>query len=154
MASHHRRFERPEIQLLPIPQAQSKPDSSYIRSLPDLVHFNAVHNLDHVFCLQSKQSQHATALEFTCITFRQLAQAVENCCSWILANVEGAHLAVSRDDGTVHKAPPVALFLESDVGLFIYITALLAMNIPVSSELFRPFGRRRLIAALSVCCFL
>ena len=142
MASPHRQFERPEIQLLPIPRAQSKPGSPYvIRSLPELVYFNAFHNSDHVFCLQSKQSQHTTALDFTRITFRQLAQAVESCCSWILANVEDAHSAVLREGGIVHKAPPVALFLESDVSLFIYIAALLAVNIPVSPELFHQLER-------------
>jgi len=128
---HAGHFQRPSFQLLPAPGYKS--DLLHdIRSLPDLVHFNAINNFEHIFCLQSKQSQDLTRFDSTSITFRQLAQAVEQCCLWILANIDDAHAPVLGDDGIVGKAPPIALFLESDVGLFIYLTALLSLNIPVS----------------------
>lgn len=131
LSPHAAHFQRPSFQLLPTPG--SKADLLHdIRSLPDLVHFNAVHNPDHVFCLQSKQPHDATQCDFTRITFRQLAQAVEHCCVWILANINGARPPVVGHDRIIDKAPPIALFLESDVGLFIYLTALLSLNIPVS----------------------
>ena len=108
-------------------------DQQSIRSIPDLVHFNAVNNPDHVFCLQSRQvSKDATlGFEFTPITYSQLAQAVGRCCDWILSNVPGIFEARIDQDGTVRKSAPVALFMESDAGLFIYLVALLTLNIPV-----------------------
>ena len=146
-------FHRPSFQLLPIPpdfhfhpdpdlDAQSPPP--LLRSLPDLVHFNAINNPNHVFCLQSSQSRATSTstpspvrIDFTPITYHQLALAVENCCSWLLQHIAGAHPAILRNDSTVQKAPPVALFMESDVGLFIYMIALLALNIPVMCNLRR-----------------
>ena len=132
------RFQRPNFSLLPIP-----PDSTTeweplntLRTLPDLVHFNALHNPQHVFCLQSRQSPSTPGnFDFTSITFRQLGCAVESCCSWLLQNVPEAHAARLQDGDIVQKAPPIALFLESDVGLFIYIVALLTLNIPVRLSL-------------------
>ncbi|KAL8728551.1 MAG: hypothetical protein Q9181_005308 [Wetmoreana brouardii] len=132
------RFQRPNFQLLPIPSDPAEDSESgqlqTLRSLPDLVHYNAVHNPNHIFCLQATRSpKYPDKMDFTDITFFQLACAVENCCSWILRNLPGAYGAKLKDGLIVQKAPSIALFLESDVGLFIYILALLTLNIPVSS---------------------
>ncbi|KAL8748078.1 MAG: hypothetical protein Q9190_000106 [Brigantiaea leucoxantha] len=126
-------FQRPAFRLLPVPPdgATETRQASILRSLPDLVYFNAVHNPDHVFCLQSSQSQTLPEkLEFAPITFRQLACAVDSCCSWLLRNISNARPAVLIDGNAVDKAPPIALFLESDGGLFVYLIALLTLNIP------------------------
>ena len=130
-------FQRPPFQLLPIPPdpgAHSQPPL-VLRSLPDLVSFNAIKNAHHIFCLQSSRS-HSTAekFQFTPITYQQLGYAVGSCCEWLLQKIPCAHPAVLTDDFSVRKAPPVALFLESDVGLFIYMIALLTLNIPVTSH--------------------
>ena len=133
LSPHPAHFQRPSFQLIPNPN--SKPDVLHdIRSLPDLVHFNALRNPYHVFCLQSKHSPDATRFEFATITFQQLGQAVEQCCHWILANIKGAHTPVHGDGDVINKSSPVALFLEGDVNLFIYMTALLSLNIPVSDH--------------------
>jgi acyl-CoA synthetase (AMP-forming)/AMP-acid ligase II len=100
--------------------------SSTIRSLPDLIRFNAIHNPHHVFCIQSNAD-----LESTSITFLELAHAVERCCDWILTNVHGTSPAEQSADGSLEKSRPIALFMESDVCLFIYLAALLTLNIPV-----------------------
>ena len=104
-----------------------------IRCIPDLVRFNAVNNPDHVFCLQSKQVSKSavSSFEFTHITYLQLAQAVDRCCDWILSNAPGALVAQLAQDGSIYKSAPIALFMESDVGLFVYMVALLTLNIPV-----------------------
>lgn len=101
--------------------------------ISDLIHFNAVNNPDHVFCLQSRQvsNDYASKFEITHITYSQLAEAVDRCCDWILSNAPGALEARLGQDGSVYKSAPVALFMESDVGLFIYLVALLTLNIPV-----------------------
>ncbi|KAL8994550.1 MAG: hypothetical protein Q9169_005514 [Polycauliona sp. 2 TL-2023] len=119
-------FLRPFFQLLPIP---SDAELSPIRSLPELVLFNALHNPRHAFCHQSSQAA-AGQIDSVPITFHQLAVAVENCCSWLLETIPNAHPAKLNGDHHVRKAASVALFLESDVGLFIHVLALLTLNIP------------------------
>lgn len=137
MGSIHRQFQRPFFNLIPneddSASVSTVDHSSSICSLPDLIHFNAVHNPNHVFCLQTKESQDASTsgFDFTSITFFDIARAVENCCDWILSNVKNAHPAELVADGSIRKSSPIALFLESDVGLFTYLAALLTLNIPV-----------------------
>ena len=107
--------------------------SDTIRSITDLIHHNAVHNPEHLFCIQCKQSTNGDEgrLGYVHINFRELKEAVDRCCHWILKTIPEAHSAKLRDDGSVQKSPPVALFMESDLNLFIYIAALLTLNIPV-----------------------
>ena len=134
-------FHRPIFQLLPIPPYSDTNEQQplVLRSLPDLVYFDAIHNPHHVFCLQSSRSPTTPEkLDFTPITYQQLGCAIESCCAWLLQTISCAHPAVLTDKFVVRKAPPVALFLESDVGLFIYIMALLTLNIPVRP----PFSHR------------
>lgn len=117
-------FRRPPITLTTA--------SNEINSLPALINYNAIHNPDHVFCLHSIFKNQPPEAHFTEVTFLELAQAVERCCAWLLANVDGIQPAKLDESGTVvQKCKPVALFLESDVGLFCYIVALLALNVPV-----------------------
>lgn len=105
-----------------------------IRCISDLIHFNAIYNPQHIFCIQSRQaSKPKEGIESVKVTFSELAQSIERCCSWILLNVAGTQQAQLTADGIVRKSPPVALFLESDLTLFIYLTALLTLNIPVST---------------------
>lgn len=141
-----RQFQRPLFNLTPnkddSTSISTSNDSSNIRSLPDLIHFNAVHNPDHVFCLQTKESRDASAstFDYTSITFFDLAHAVENCCNSILSHVKNVNPAQLGEDGSIQKSPPVALFLESDVGLFIHLAALLSLNIPVRLPFSRDMG--------------
>lgn len=134
-------FQRPAFRLLPIP-SHTDPTCQKplpLRSLPDLVLYDAIHNPHHVFCFQSRQAPGPHGqLHSTPITYHQLAVAVENCCAWLLKTIPDAHSAELDAEHVVRKASPVALFLESDVGLFIYITALLTLNIPV--RCYRLFG--------------
>lgn len=138
MGSIRLQFQRPLFNLTPNEDGSASvstlDDLSSICSLPDLIYFNALRNPEYVFCLQTKESRDASAssFDFTSITFSDLAHAVENCCNWILSNVKDVYPAYLGEDGSIWKSSPVALFLESDVGLFIYLAALLTLNIPVS----------------------
>lgn len=105
------------------------PDS--VRCLPELIHFNAIHNPHKTFCKQKKSLLKLDGgIESIEVTFIQLAQAIERCCEWILTNVDTS-AAEYTSDGSIRKAQPIALLLESDLGLFIYLAALLTLNIPV-----------------------
>ena len=127
-------FQRASFNLLPSSESiNSDEDKQSICCISDLVYFNAVNNPHHVFCLQSWQvsNDSASRFKYSYITYSQLARAVERCCDWILSNAPGTFEARLAPDGSIYKSAPVALFMESDVGLFIYMLSLLTLNIPV-----------------------
>lgn len=103
------------------------PDNRDIRTLPELAEFNAVHNADYLFCLQAGRQQ-----KLRPITHGQLKEAILCCSDWLIANVKGLKQPEIRDDGTIEKSQPVALLMESDVGLWIYLLSLLSLGVPVS----------------------
>lgn len=118
-------FLRPSFQVSGDPVT----DPSAIHSLPDLVDFNAEHNPDHEFALQEVRHG-GKHVSLTPITFRELQLAATTCARLIRkqlpgepAEAEGGHQGGTR--------PPVAVFLESDINLFIHLVALLYLNIPV-----------------------
>lgn len=104
------------------------PDNRDIRTLPELIEFNAVHNSDYLFCLQAGRQQ-----RFLPVTHRQLKEAILCCSDWLVANVKEIKLPKVREDGTIERGQPVALLMESDVGLWIYLLSLLSLGIPVST---------------------
>ncbi|KAF2280128.1 acetyl-CoA synthetase-like protein [Westerdykella ornata] len=100
-----------------------------IGCLPDLINFNAETNPNHIFCFQAKAPDTRNSVEDSderydadVVTFRQLKHAVDACAAWCDERIPQG----PRDS----KPAPVALYLESDVGLFIYLAALLSSNIP------------------------
>ena len=131
MGSLSETFQRATFDLL---LDQNVATADTIRSLPDLIHFNAVHNPEFLFCIQFRDVEKGPVgkeVEEVHVTFSELAAAIEQCCVWMLSKLEGIHPARLTGDGSVQKGPPVALFLESGVTLFVYTMALLTMNIPV-----------------------
>ena len=131
MGSLQAGFRRPIFNLV---SDETEPTSSSIRSLPDLILYNATHNPKGVFSAQArKPSKQVKELEIVDVSFLGLALSVERCCDWILGNINGAHEARIDSNGSVQKCKPVALLLESDLTLFVYLAALLTLNIPVSA---------------------
>lgn len=104
-----------------------------INNLPELILFNAINNSHKAFCAQSRsQPGSRKKFDFIEITYRDLGLSIENCCARILDTIRAVHEAVVGKDGAVKKSEPIALLLESDLTLFIYLAALLTLNIPVS----------------------
>ena len=95
-----------------------------IRNFPDLIRFNAIHNPNHLFCVQLSSDQKETR-----ITFLEIAHAVEECCTWLLSHIKGVRENEHLADGEKNK--PIAIFLESDISLLIYLTALVTIHVPV-----------------------
>lgn len=142
--STERPFIRPKFNALPrSPGTHAKGDvgeeQQEIESLLDLIAFNVEHNPNHVFCVQaSLPKDHNAAhgddnsknlghipFDGRPITFRELGVAVAACASWL--NELG--LRQLDDQG---RPKPLALYLQSDVGLFILLSALLSLDVPVS----------------------
>lgn len=123
-------FERATINLYP-----SAEDTNYIGSLPQLVEFNAEKNPDHVFCIQSRKQAGKTSISLLHINHSQLKDAISRCANWLRSNIPGLQLPSLQDDGSVKKGPPVALFMESDIGLLFHQLALLSLGVPVRTLL-------------------
>ena len=100
-----------------------------IRTLPELVEFNAENNPKHLFCLQANKIGEPTS-----ITHLQLKHAILRCSSWLRDHVSGFREPEMRDDGKVLRAAPIALFMESDVGIFVFFLSLMAAGVPVSTH--------------------
>lgn len=126
------------------------PDNRDIRTLPELIEFNAVHNGDYLFCLQAGRQQ-----KLQPITHRQLKEAILCCSDWLVANVKELKLPKIQESVTIEKSKPVALLMESDVGLWIYFLSLLSLGVPVSvfSSACLNNGDSKLTAIYRYFCF-
>ena len=127
MLSSANSFRRPAFSALPPTVSNEK----QILSLPDLIRYNGEHNKDHLFCIQTETNQEIGVNSYGAkrITFGDLENAVENCAEWmqnIFQPVEKLGIP------PLNIKNPVAVYMESDVGLFVHIAALQALNIPVS----------------------
>ncbi|KAI1372051.1 hypothetical protein F4677DRAFT_456836 [Hypoxylon crocopeplum] len=134
MGSYQRSsFKRPVFSPRPS-NTQLAPDlvESSISSLPDLIRFNSRENPDHVFALQSEICHDELigsgekSYRASQITFSQLDELIRGCVVWMRRVVT----PIDQNRGT-DEQNPVALYLESDIGLFIHLAALLSMEIPV-----------------------
>lgn len=115
-------FIRPQFSPRPILNDEALEHDS-INSLPQLIRHNAAYNPDRIFCIQGQEGLERQLP----ISFKELEDAVSACSMWVVDQ-----LGPSSEAPESRMKRPVALYLESDVGLFIYIAALLASNIPVS----------------------
>lgn len=116
-------FTRPYID---ISRPLSELDRDSIRSLPDLVKFNAQFNPDHIFA-QQEVREHGRFVGFTTIDFATLRKVILESITWIDKTIMG-----NPPKELIESQSPVALFLESDVTLFVHLCALLEMEVPVS----------------------
>ncbi|KAL4994640.1 hypothetical protein BDV10DRAFT_188841 [Aspergillus recurvatus] len=119
-----RPFQRPVIRLYP-----ATGERGLIRTLPEVIEFNAQANPDHVFCLQAKKRPDSPVLSLASVTNRQLKQAISQCAGWLKNHLQLQLPAVI--DGSVKKGAPVALLMESDIGLLIHEMALIGLGVPV-----------------------
>lgn len=126
-------FNRPRINL---GYGDDWPDG--VNTLPELIEFAAKHNPEHIFGLQARAKGADGAvtlkdsdgdLSFCEITFAQLRRVIERASAW-LVNSGATAGRTRRIDGI----PPVAIFLSSDVTIFMYMAALLRIGTPVSID--------------------
>ncbi|KAL8717979.1 MAG: hypothetical protein Q9225_004838 [Loekoesia sp. 1 TL-2023] len=96
-----------------------------IRCLPDLIQFNAENNPHHVFCVQEERRE-GRLIDLIQISFMKLRDLVARCIERIASH----DIGTDTPKANLHLHP-IALYLESDVTLFIYLSALLWMDIPV-----------------------
>ncbi|PWY93213.1 acetyl-CoA synthetase-like protein [Aspergillus sclerotioniger CBS 115572] len=97
-------------------------DPAAIHTLTDLIDFNAQSNPHHVFAMQ-EVCQNGKHIELVSVTFQKLKQAAMSWAHRIQGSLPCLSSSTSRR--------PVALFLESDINLFIHLAGSMLMHSPV-----------------------
>ncbi|KAI9688877.1 MAG: putative NRPS-like protein biosynthetic cluster [Bathelium mastoideum] len=115
-------FARARLNFPPTNKFVQSTDS--IRTLPDLVEYNAHNNAEYAFCHQLRKAE--TQNRIITITHSALKQAILQCQEWLHSNIRG----LCEQDEDSGKPRPVALLMESDVGLWIHLLALLSLGVP------------------------
>lgn len=118
-------FRRARFQLLAALPAH---EDDHIRTFPELLAFNALHNGPSLFCLQGIRECSSPAVR---ITFAEMQKAVDRCKAWLAVTVPGLKQPYVDSASTVVKSPAVGILMGSDVGIIIYMMALLALGVPV-----------------------
>ncbi|KAK9414371.1 putative Carrier domain-containing protein [Seiridium unicorne] len=98
---------------------------SAIRSLPELVDFHYEKNPDHLFCLQAERNNPLVP-----ISYGKLFYAVVRCQAWLEEQAIGSQPTVNLE-GQAEKCAPVAIFMESHVGLVVFLLACMGKGVPV-----------------------
>lgn len=97
-----------------------------IQTLPVLVDFHAKRNSEHLFCLQVERDDRVTS-----VTFKKLQRAILRCQTWLQEQSTDIHPPKVNADGHREKCAPIAILMESHVGLAIHILACMGIGIPV-----------------------
>lgn len=118
-------FKRGRINLL------APDDPTAIRTVPELVDFNASHNPTHPLGVQLLPENGEMPGPSITITHLQFRNAVSCCARRLREEIIGLSSPRISDVGEVTKSRPVALFLESNIGLLIHLLALMGMGVPV-----------------------
>ncbi|KAK3695745.1 hypothetical protein B0T22DRAFT_509135 [Podospora appendiculata] len=111
---------------------QNDPDT--IKTLPAVVDFNAARNPNYTFCVQGeriKTDDGGSTTQAVAISHREFRDGILRCQDWLLRTVAEMQLPTTTSDGVTTKGPPVALLMESNVGLAIHILALMGLGVPV-----------------------
>jgi hypothetical protein len=109
-----------------------------IRSVPELVEYNARHNPKYIFCVQAgkKVQVGSTGRDLLAVTHMQLKNAILKCSRWVVAHISQLQRPhKDGESGDIVKGPPVALFMESDIGILIHLFSFLGLGIPVRKRI-------------------
>ena len=102
-----------------------------IRTVPELLQFNALNNPDHLFCIQARKAAEDQTPVFLDVTFAQLKDAVLRCSTWLTTNLVGLSPPCKDHTNNTVKCPPVALLVDSNVGLLLHEYGLMYLGVPV-----------------------
>ncbi|KAI9677125.1 MAG: putative NRPS-like protein biosynthetic cluster [Bathelium mastoideum] len=97
----------------------------YVRTLPELVDFQAENNPQHLFCIQAEGNN-----QFVPVSYEKLRRAIIRCQAWLEEHVVDLHSPFVASDGHVKKFTPVAILMESHVGLAICVLSLMGLGVP------------------------
>jgi acyl-CoA synthetase (AMP-forming)/AMP-acid ligase II len=120
-----------------------------VRTLPELVEFHTKNNAQHMFCLQAEKKTSSSGNEFVSVNYERLQHAIFRCQAWLGDHAPELHPPIRGTGGETKKCAPVAILMESDFSLAVYVLTLMGLGIPavmLSSRL-SPLAVRHLIRA-------
>ncbi|KAF2792200.1 acetyl-CoA synthetase-like protein [Melanomma pulvis-pyrius CBS 109.77] len=130
---------------------------SQIKTAAELIDFNADNNPNYLFCLQAEKSlnggEDPSVLRITHKSFRGM---ILSCQLWLLKHIKELQLPREGDGGIITKGAPIALLLDSDVGLLVHFFALLGLGVPalLLSTRLSPLAIQSLLAQTRSCALL
>lgn len=105
--------------------------SSSIRTIPELIEYNAKVNPDALYCVQALKPPDEETGRASQVTMRQLRSAIWRCSGDLRAWLVGLEDSSASNEGETYVKPdPVALLLDSDIGLVIHLFSLLSLGVP------------------------
>lgn len=105
--------------------------SASIRSIPELIEYNAKVNPDAIYCVQAIKPQDNETRKESQVTMRQLRDAVWHCSADLRGCLIGLDDSNPSSESQNHVKPdPVAILLDSDIGLLIHLFSLLSLGVP------------------------
>ncbi|RMD39763.1 hypothetical protein DV735_g5370, partial [Chaetothyriales sp. CBS 134920] len=120
---------------LPPRKAGLLEDEGEVTTLPELIEFNSKHNPDHLLCLQTLpgfDESKGWLQNFLPVTHGSFHRSVMQCQRWLRANIPSLELPSQQQSpsGVFVKGRPIAVLMESEIGLFTYLVALIGLGVP------------------------
>ncbi|KAL9031277.1 MAG: hypothetical protein Q9196_000684 [Gyalolechia fulgens] len=107
------------------------PHECDIHTVPQLIEHNALHNPRHLFCVQAQKQSPLPGFNLQPISHLQLRLSIARCQAWLVRTITRLRTPVVKSDGTVDKGRPIALLVESDVGLLVHLFSFMGLGVPV-----------------------
>lgn len=106
--------------------------SAPIRTIPELIEFNAKVNPDSLYCVQALKTQDEERTRASEVTMRQLRNVIWRCSCDLRAWLIGLDDSSAANESQSHVKPdPVALLMDSDIGLLLHLFSLLSLGVPI-----------------------
>jgi acyl-CoA synthetase (AMP-forming)/AMP-acid ligase II len=119
-------FVQPQIELEP-----SEKNSEGIKTVNELVEFHAKVNPTHRFCIQAQKSGPESEVSFLDVTYASLKRGILSCQIWLREKVNELQPPRVDSTGRVTKGAPIAIFMDSNTSLILYVFALMGLGVPV-----------------------
>ncbi|KAE8209347.1 hypothetical protein CF327_g6656 [Tilletia walkeri] len=128
-------FIRPSFSL-PIGTDAFPQPTAHIRTIYDVLAQTASANPDHTYALQFTDRT-LDIRKAISVSHAQLLRAIDRCSAWLVHNgFAQRSVAVPSNDGLpqrkTNRGKPIAVFLGSDLNIFIHVVALLKLGNPVA----------------------
>ena len=107
------------------------PSLAEIKSILELVEFNAQENPHQVFAIQAVKSKSATAPRLRRVSYLDLLVAIARYSKWLLSSInELAESDAQTGQGGSRKGP-IGLIMGNEISLWIHMLSLISLDVPV-----------------------
>jgi hypothetical protein len=113
-----------------------------LKTVAQLLDFNAENNPNYLFCVQAERPLDGVkGPPLLRLTHKSFQAMTLNCQIWTQEHVKELQVPMKDEEGTILKGAPIALILDSDVGLLAYFFALAGLGVPVRPPQYMPLSK-------------